>query len=108
MPDALHGFELLVRSVPAEPKYSYRLFTFVASRTESLRLEVSDDGTLPSLFDKESGREILPTVILTRVGSNVVHVHERRARKIDWERASECEIDHDIERQRRFFWGRRL
>jgi hypothetical protein len=48
------------------------------------------------------------TVILTRVGSNVVHVHERRARKIDWERASKCEIDHDIERQRRFFWGRRL
>jgi alpha-mannosidase len=52
---------LPLRSAPGEPG---AFPSFVRSHpssleTEKLRLEVKDDGTLTSLFDKESGREIL-------------------------------------------------
>jgi alpha-mannosidase len=52
---------LPIRSVPGEPgPVLSRVQSNPSSlETENLRLEVNDDGTLASLFDKESGREVL-------------------------------------------------
>jgi alpha-mannosidase len=52
---------LPIRSVPGKPgAFPSRVQSHPSSlETENLRLKVNDDGTLASLVDKESGREIL-------------------------------------------------